>query len=152
MTISNHFGNMFPHFIGFDRLFDELDRVNVNQKPSYPPHNIVKTGEDTYVIQLAVAGFSEDNLDIELKEHVLTISGEIKGDDPEGYEFLHKGISARKFKRTFTLNEMVEVTGSDLTNGVLTIGLERIVPEEKKARKIEIGSLEMKQPELLFEG
>jgi len=82
---------------------------------------------------------------------VLTITGEIKGDDPEGYEFLHKGISARKFKRTFTLNEMVEVNGSDLTNGVLTIGLERIVPEEKKARKIEIGSLDIKQPELLFE-
>lgn len=146
------FGKVFPpSFVGFDRLFDELERFSSVEQPTYPPHNIVKTGEDRYVVQLAVAGFSQDNLEIEVNDNVLTIKGEIKDKDPEGYDFIHKGISARKFKRSFTLNEYVEVKGSELVNGILTIGLQRVVPEEKKPRKIEIGSGAAQQ-ELLFEG
>ena len=128
-----------PFTIGFDNMFTQLDRVRQIPQTNYPPYNIRKgSTEDTFLIELAVAGFGEDDLTITVKENNLTVVGDI-GDKDEG--FVHQGISQRKFSRNFVLADDVVIKGSDLTNGILTIYAERIVPEEKKARTIEIGSL-----------
>lgn len=124
--------------IGFDRLFDVLDRQFANSPgTTYPPYNILKTSEDSYQIELAVAGFREDELDISVKDYVLTVQGEQKRDE-EAVNYLHKGISARSFARTFTLGEHVEVKSATVQNGLLIIDLEREVPEEAKPKKIAI--------------
>lgn len=142
-----------PSFVGFDRIFGELERLqNAKQQTFYPPHNIVKYGDDKFIIELAVAGFRPSELDIELNDGVLTVCGEQDGVDNTEYEFIHKGISSKKFKRSFTLSEHVEVEGSDLSDGILSIYLERVIPEEKKPRKIAIGVMPpAKEAELLTE-
>ena len=123
--------------IGFDTMFDTMERRFANQlSNNYPPHNIVRIDDNHYAIQLAVAGFSESELDIEYKENVLTVRGEQKQKDE--YEYLHRGISARNFTRHFTLADNVEVKGATVINGILAISLEHIVPEEQKAQKIAI--------------
>lgn len=126
------------HAIGFDRLFDELGRTwaNSSKADNYPPYNIIKVDENNWAIQVAVAGFGEDELDIERKDNVLHIKGERKAKDEQ--EYIHRGISARTFTRTFTLNENVEVKGATVINGILAISLEHIVPEEQKPKKIAI--------------
>jgi molecular chaperone IbpA len=126
------------HAIGFDRLFDELGRTWANsaKADNYPPYNIIKVDENNWAIQVAVAGFGEDELDIERKDNVLYIKGERKVKDEQ--EYIHRGISARAFTRTFTLNENVEVKGATVINGILAISLEHIVPEEQKPKKIAI--------------
>ena len=124
--------------IGFDSLFEQLNRQFTNSKSdNYPPHNVVKLDDTHYVIEVAVAGFAEDEIDVELKENVLTVKGEQAKKDTE-VEYLHKGISARNFVRTFPLAENVEVRGATVQNGILAIALEQIVPEEKKPKKIAI--------------
>ncbi len=131
--------DLSPFTIGFDNVFTQLDRVRQLPQTNYPPYNIRKgSTEDTFLIELAVAGFGEDDLTITVKENNLTVVGDI-GDKDEG--FVHQGISQRKFSRNFVLADDVVIKGSDLTNGILTIYAERIVPEEKKTRTIEIGSL-----------
>ena len=132
-----------PFFIGFDRMLDKM-RTTTPGQGNYPPYNIVKTEENFYELQLAVAGFTEDDLDVELKDGVLTVEGKKDGDDEKNY--IHKGISARAFRRTFTLSDTIIVNGADLTDGILTVELENVIPEEKKPRKITIGRGE---PELL---
>ena len=128
-----------PFTIGFDNVFNSLDRVRSIPQTNYPPYNIRKgSTEDTFLIELAVAGFGEEDLTVSVKENNLSVEGDI-GDKDSG--FVHQGISQRKFSRNFVLSEDVVVKGSDLSNGILTIYAERIVPEEKKARTIEIGSL-----------
>ena len=128
-----------PFTIGFDNMFTQLDRVRQIPQTNYPPYNIRKgSTEDTFLIELAVAGFGEEDLTITVKENNLTVEGDI-GEKDSG--FVHQGISQRKFSRNFVLADDVVIKGSDLTNGILTIYAERIVPEEKKARTIEIGSL-----------
>lgn len=127
--------------VGFDRVFDILDRQFANTATtSYPPYNIIKEAEDSYKIEIAVAGFREDELDITVKEYTLTVTGEQKRDEEaeEGPVYLHKGISARNFTRTFTLGDHVEVNGAVVQNGLLVISLEREVPEEAKPKKIAI--------------
>ena len=132
-------GDFTPFTIGFNSIFNELDRVRSLPTTNYPPYNIRKgAGEDTYLIELAVAGFSEDDVNVEVKENNLTVSGELSDKDNG---FVHHGISQRKFSRNFVLAEDVLVRGADLKNGILTVYAERIVPEEKKARTVEIGSL-----------
>ena len=124
--------------IGFDRLFDSLDRQFANSvSTSYPPYNIIKTSEDAYQIEIAVAGFREDELDVQVKDAILTVTGEQKRDE-EDVAYLHKGISARSFNRTFTLGDHVEVKGATVINGLLVIDLERELPEEAKPKKIAI--------------
>lgn len=127
------------HAIGFDTLFETLNRTFANSKVdgNYPPHNVVKLDETHYVIELAVAGFAETEIDVELKENVLTVKGE-KAKPESEIEYLHKGISARNFTRTFPLAEHVEVRGATVQNGILAIALEQVVPEEQKAKKIAI--------------
>ena len=126
--------------VGFDRVFDILDRQFANSvSTTYPPYNIIKEGEDNYKIEIAVAGFREDELDITVKDYTLTVIGDQKRDEnAEGPTYLHKGISARSFTRTFTLGDHVEVKGAVVQNGLLVINLEREVPEAAKPKKIAI--------------
>ena len=131
----------FPRssFVGFDHLFKELEYTTKHSNDHYPPHNIVKVDEETFLIELAVAGFSEDELEVDVKERTLTV----KGDHiTKGREFIHRGISTKKFRRTFRLSEYVEVHGADLVDGVLAIDLKIVIPEEMRPRKINIGKSE----------
>lgn len=122
--------------IGFDSMFDELMRINNQQnQTNYPPYNIVKLTEDNFLIEIAVAGFSEGEIDINLDNRVLTIRGT---KITHANEYLHKGISDRDFIREFTLAEYVEVANAVQKDGILTINLERIIPEEKKPKTIAI--------------
>jgi len=132
---------LFPRssFVGFDHLFNELEFTAKHAQDHYPPHNILKTGETEYLIELAVAGFNKDELNIEFKDRTLTVMGE---HESKGREYIHRGISTKKFKRTFRLSEHVKVHGADLKDGVLSIDLKYEVPEEMRPRKIEIGHYE----------
>jgi molecular chaperone IbpA len=132
---------LFPRgsFIGFDHLLHELDHVAKHAKDHYPPHNIIKTGDTSYLIELAVAGFPKDALSIEVKDRTLTVTGEF---DTNKRDYIHRGISTKKFKRTFRLSEHVYVNGADLIDGILAIELKYVVPEEMRPRKIEIGHYE----------
>ena len=128
-----------PFTIGFNSIFNELDRVRSLPTTNYPPYNIRKgAGEDTFLIELAVAGFSEDDVNVEVKDNNLTVTGELSDKDNG---FVHQGISQRAFSRNFVLAEDVVVRGADLANGILTVYAERVVPDEKKVRTVEIGSL-----------
>ena len=133
--------SLFPRssFVGFDHLFNELEHVTRHAQDHYPPHNIIRTSETDYLIELAVAGFSRDELNIEVKDRTLTVTGEHKS---KGREYIHRGISTKKFKRTFRLSEHVNVNGADLVDGVLSVELKYVVPEALRPRKIEIGHYE----------
>ena len=127
--------------IGFDRVFDELERgfANSPNGNGYPPYNIAQVNDDEYVITLAVAGFGMDNLSIEKDKNVLKIEGTApKGDEDVNY--LHKGIAGRNFRREFTLADHVEVVNATLDNGMLNVYLKREVPEELQPKKIEINA------------
>jgi molecular chaperone IbpA len=131
--------SLHRHAVGFDRMFEELNRTFAASKDNYPPHNIVQLDETHFVIEVAVAGFKESEVDVELKDNLLTVKGErAKDEDKPEVEYLHKGISTRNFTRTFPLAENVEVRAATVENGILSIALERIIPEEKKAKKIAI--------------
>lgn len=124
--------------IGFDRMFDELNRSFANSKSdNYPPHNVIRLDDQHHVIEIAVAGFAENEIDIELKDSVLTIRGEQVKKNEE-FEYLHKGLSTRNFERTFRLADNTEVKGATIKNGILSIALEHIVPDEQKPKKIAI--------------
>ena len=124
--------------VGFDRMFDEMNRAFENTKSTgYPPYNVVEINENEYMISLAVAGFGMDNLDITLEKNVLTVEGTApKGDEEVNY--LHKGIGGRNFRRQFTLAEHIEVEDATLELGMLNIHLVRNVPEAQKPKKIAI--------------
>ena len=132
---------LYRQSVGFDRLFSLLDSVTADTPTnSYPPYNIERTSDDAYRITMAVAGFAEGDLDIELKETVLTITGGKTDDKREGVEVLHQGIAARSFKSQFHVADHVEVVGASLENGLLHIDLVREIPEAMKPRKISIAS------------
>jgi molecular chaperone IbpA len=122
--------------IGFDNMFDELLRLNSQQTLNYPPYNILKNTEDSFSIEIAVAGFSEGEISVNVDNRVLSTTG--KKNDGLEVEYLHKGISDRDFVREFTLAEHVEIQSATQRDGILTINLERIVPEEKKPKSIAI--------------
>lgn len=134
------FSPLYRSTVGFDRLFTMLDSLaQPDQSQTYPPYNIERTGDSSYRITMAVAGFGEDDLSIEAREHVLTVKGEKSDnkDDGEG-EFLYRGIAKRTFERRFQLAEYVEVKGAKLENGLLHVDLVREIPEAMKPRRIEI--------------
>jgi len=136
--VSNTF--TFPRgaFVGFDHIFNDLERMATShQKDHYPPHNVVKLNDDQFIIELALVGFKEKDLDIAVHDGILTIKGNREHRRNQEL-YVHKGISGRKFERSFRLSEFVEVTGADLEDGLLSIRLERILPEEKRPRKIAI--------------
>jgi molecular chaperone IbpA len=123
--------------VGFDNLFDELLRQSEHQQTNYPPYNVVKVTDNEFYIDLAVAGFGEGDVKIEVTNRTLIVSGsKLAVDQP--IDYLYKGISDRSFVREFTLAEHVEVKGASMKNGILTIGLERIVPETLAPKTIDI--------------
>jgi len=133
---------LFRSTVGFDRFADMLDSLaQVDNGVTYPPYNIERTSENNYRITLAVAGFAEKDLAVEVKEGVLSVQGKRDGETNGAQSrYLHQGIAGRAFERRFQLAENVEVKGAQLENGLLHVDLERIVPEEKKPRRITIGA------------
>jgi|TARA_A100001388_G_scaffold241737_1_gene198177 molecular chaperone IbpA len=146
-----------PFFVGFDRLWreiDRLDRTDAFAKPqSYPPYNIRKHEDDeTYSIELAVAGFKEQDINVVLEDSKLTVQGEIK--ETDGGNLLHKGIALRAFTRQFTLSDTIKVEGAELKDGLLVIQLKEIIPDHKKPRQIPVtsgGKIPEAKKELLTE-
>ncbi|HPD93030.1 MAG: Hsp20 family protein [Rhodobacter sp.] len=134
---------LFRASVGFDRMADLMDRVLAAEpvQPSYPPYNIEKTDENTYRISLAVAGFSADELAVDVKENSLVIAAR-KAEDEAGRTFLHRGIATRAFERRFHLADHVRVTGATHADGMLHIDLVREIPEALKPRRIEIARAE----------
>lgn len=120
--------------IGFDRIFDSIETQTSN---NYPPHNVLRTGENTYEIQMAVAGFSKNELSVEVDQDHLIVRGNKVYSDNE-LEYLHRGLAFRDFEKVFPLAEYIEVGDVDLQNGLLCIKLTRVVPEALKPRSIEI--------------
>jgi molecular chaperone IbpA len=132
----------FRSTVGFDRLINLLESAS---EQGYPPYNIERTDEDNYRVTLAVAGFAEKDLAVDVKDRVLTVSGKRdEAVDQSQAAFLHQGIAGRAFERSFQLAEHVEVKAARLENGLLHVDLERIVPEEKKPRRIQINAPELK--------
>ncbi|WP_180058205.1 MULTISPECIES: Hsp20 family protein [unclassified Acinetobacter] len=130
---------LFRRSIGFDRLNDFIDYAMQSDAPNYPPYNIEKTAENSYRIVVATAGFLQNELLIHLENQLLTIEGKPESISEETVEYLHKGIARRSFKLSLRLDEHIEVQHANYENGLLTIELQRIVPEEKLPRQIPIG-------------
>jgi molecular chaperone IbpA len=140
------FNQLRPVTVGFDNVFDHFERMfnddffNV-PTVNYPPYNIVKTGANEYNVEVALAGFSRDDVSVEFAEGILTIKSKDRTEsnkkDEDG-NIIHKGISKRYFSKSFTVSDDVEIKGAELKDGLLTVSMERIVPESKKARVIEI--------------
>lgn len=137
MTLTT-FHKLRPFSVGFDNIFDQFDRLLDTPAPSYPPYNLIKSKDgDNYKIQIALAGFDKSDVDVEMKENTLTVKS--KKDTVESdEEFLYKGISTRSFERSWTLADDMKVHGAKFENGLLEISLERIIPEEKKPKTIDI--------------
>lgn len=131
---------LFRSSVGYDGMARMLNNMTQEPAPSYPPYNIERLNEDGYRITMAVAGFSENDLNIEVKENQLTISGKVVKDEDESKDrqYLHRGIAERAFERRFSLADHVKVTGADLENGLLHIDIVREVPEAKKPRTIPV--------------
>jgi len=136
---------LFGSTVGFDRFARLLDSLpeTMETTPAYPPYNIQAIGEDNYRITMALAGFTDDMLTIEVKENLLTVSGKSETEETE-ITYLHHGIAGRDFTRKFQLDDHVKVVGANLVNGLLTVDLAREIPEEKKPRVIEIKKSEPK--------
>lgn len=135
------FAPLYRSTVGFDQIANMMDRVlsNDGATPSYPPYNIEKLDDDAYRISIAVAGFSDSDLSVEVREKALIVSAR-KADEDESKTYLHRGIATRAFERRFHLADHVQVTGAAHANGMLHIELERQVPEALKPRQIEISS------------
>ena len=127
--------------VGFDRLFDMLENSNLSQaQENYPPFDLIKKGENDYCIELAVAGFKPDEIDITAQQNVLIVSGRKSDETGEkGWEYIYRGIANRSFERRFALADHIQVRGADLKDGLLSIDLVREIPEAMKPRKIDIG-------------
>ena len=136
---SYDFAPLYRATVGFDQIADLMDRVLTNDvsQPSYPPYNIEKTADDAYRISIAVAGFSDDDLSVEVKDGALIVAAK-KVDEDEARTYLHRGIATRAFQRRFHLADHVRVVGASHENGMLHIDLEREIPEALKPRRIEI--------------
>jgi len=131
---------LFPRssFVGFDHLFNELEFTAKHAQDHYPPHNIIKLDDTHYTIEIAVAGFTQDELAIEAIERTLTVTGTSRPDEDKPGAYIHRGISTRRFKRVFRLSEYVEVAGALLKDGILSVYLKVEIPDERRPRKIDI--------------
>ena len=138
------FNSLRPFSIGFDDMFDQFESMlgngSLGVQTNYPPYNIRKAGKDKYAIEVAVAGFNKDDVEVEYEDNLLTVkTKDVKRtEEKEGDEVIHRGISKRSFARSFTIADDVKVNGADLKDGLLTISCEKIIPEIKKKRLIEI--------------
>ena len=142
VTLTSQLDDMFRDLnrfaVGFEPTFRMLDQARTAQNNGYPPYDLESTGDNTYRLSMAVAGFTADDLEITLQDSVLTIEGKTKQD--EGRNYLHKGIAGRSFRRQFSLHPYVEITGSSLSDGILTVEFDHEIPESLKPRRIPIGS------------
>ncbi len=127
-------------FIGFEPILNELERIHSagRAQDNYPPHNVVKVDDENFIIELAVAGFSEEDIQVEVKDGILLVMASHSEKDER--EYAHKGISSRKFEKSFRLSEFVVIDGANLVNGILVVNARVEVPDERRPRKIEIGS------------
>lgn len=138
------FGPLNRFTVGLDDMFDDLARMTLHsqQESNYPPYNIIKYNEDSFAIEVAVAGFDQSEIDVNVEHNHLTITGNRSDRTAVESTYVHRGISARNFTKTFTLGNYIEVNGATIKNGMLTVSLTRIVPEALKPRKISITSIE----------
>ena len=138
LNLFDNFNQLTPYAVGFDRVFDQLNNYASHNATSsgFPPYNIRKEGDYSFVIELALAGFSKKDIEVEVADGLLTIRSVKENDENDSN--IYRGISYRKFNRKFTLADDIVVKDASLENGMLVISLERVVPEEKKPRKIEI--------------
>ena len=137
------FNSLRPLSIGFDDMFDQFESMLGNGgmvQSNYPPYNIRKAGKDKYAIEVAVAGFNKDDVEVEYEDNLLTVKTKQlkKSEQKEGNELIHRGISQRSFARSFTIADDVKVKSAELKNGLLIVSLERIIPEQKKPRTIKV--------------
>jgi molecular chaperone IbpA len=132
---------MFPRssFVGLDSLLSDMQAITRSSENHYPPHNLKKISETKYKIELAVAGFNQDELSISVEDRTLTISGDSDKSNDESFEYIHRGISTKKFNKKFRLSDYVEVSEADIIDGILIITLDVIVPEEMQPKSIPIG-------------
>ena len=139
LSLFDNFNQLTPYAVGFDRVFDNLSKYVDNNVTStgYPPYNIRKEGDYNYVIEMALAGFAREDLEIEVADGVLTIRS-VKEKSDDDVSNIYRGISYRKFVRKFTIADDIVVNGAKMENGMLSVDLERVVPEEKKPRLIEV--------------
>ena len=139
LGLFDNFNQLTPYAVGYDRIFDQLQLYAKNnlQSQGFPPYNIQKGGDTTYTIEMALAGFGKEDITVELTENTLSVRSD-KKEETEDEHTYHRGISYRKFDRKFTLADDIVVNSAGLENGMLTIELERIIPEEKKPRIIEV--------------
>ena len=133
--MTGHFAIRKAGFIGFDHILHELERISEHALDHYPPHNIVKYDDTTFAIELAVAGFKKGEINCELKDGILTVTGE---HNSLGREMIHRGISTKKFSREFRLSEHTQVSRAKFEDGLLVINLKVVIPEEKRPRNIKI--------------
>ena len=136
------FNKLRPVSVGFDSVFDHFESL-FNESPSlhtnYPPYDILKTDEQSYVIELAVAGFSKKDIEVTVENGVLTVESDHKGNaESSGQEIIHRGISKRYFKKSFSISDDVEIRGAELKDGLLRISMEKIIPESRKRKEISI--------------
>ena len=148
------FTALYPQFVGFDNIFNELERLVDGTAPtrntSFPPHNIIKLDDNKYVVEMAVAGFGQDEVDVEIQDGILIVKGEKK--DQAEVDYLYRGIATRSFTKSIRLSDTIEVRGAQFKDGILKIGLENVIPEHKKPRKIEFSKeLNFSNPKLLQE-
>lgn len=134
------FAPLFRTAIGFDRLARLVDTVSAAPEPSYPPYNIERTGEDSYSLTMAVAGFGPDDIELTVKDNTLFIAGRAGSNDARKSEVLYRGIAGRAFERRFVLADHIVVEGADLQNGLLHVNLKRVVPEALKPRRIAVNA------------
>ena len=147
------FATLYPQFVGFDNLFNELERIVEGQQTrnsTFPPHNIIKVDDNRFIVEMAVAGFGEDEVSVEIQDGTLVVKGE-KTDKSE-VNYVYRGIGTRSFTKSIRLNDTIEVRGAKFKDGILTIGLENVIPEHKKPRKIEFTKeISFTKPKLLQE-
>ena len=148
------FTALYPQFVGFDNIFNELERLVDGTAPtrntSFPPHNIIKLDDNKYVVEMAVAGFGQDEVDVEIHDGTLIVKGEKK--DQTEVDYLYRGIATRSFTKSIRLNDSIEVRGAQFKDGILKIALENIIPEHKKPRKVEFSKeLNFNKQQLLKE-
>lgn len=146
-TWQDQFKDFDKFFVGFEDQFTRLQKMHddvTKNIPNYPPYNIRKTGDNTYTIELAVAGFGQSEIDIEIDGGKLIVRGNVSADN-EATDYLFKGIATRAFTRSFALDDQIEVKDAELFNGMLRIALERLIPEDKKPKKVAVKSRGQKQ-------
>ena len=141
--VSKAFSFPRSHFIGFDHVWNEIERLSdMADNKLYPPHNLVKHDDVNFTVELALAGYSKDDLTVEVKDGILVVAGDKSSEERE---YLHRGISSKKFTRTFRLSEHVVVSGADFVDGLLVIDLKVEIPKEKLPRAIPIGKTKGKK-------